>query len=180
MKTKIIYLFCLMAITMLSSCKTSKEAARSPQPVIITNTDSVRMEYIETVRIDTVVVEVPVPAESVSQVVKDTVSHVETSLAESDAWINEDGSLGHSIKNKPQNLKAEVPVPVKDTKTNNTASSIKEIPVPYPEPVYMERNPTLWESIRLEAFWYLVVMVILALGWIFRKPIVSVIRKLFD
>lgn len=169
----------VLLVLMMSACHTSKKAL-SFTPVIVSNTDSVRMEYIETVRIDTVVVKVPVPPESVSQVVKDTVSHVETSLAESDAWINEDGSLGHSIKNKPQNLKAEVPVPVKDTKTNNTASSIKEIPVPYPEPVYIERNPTLWESIRIEAFWYLVVMVIMALGWIFRKPIVSAIRKLFD
>ena len=130
-------------------------------------------------RIDTVIVEVPLPAESVSQVVRDSTSHVETSLAESDAWINDDGSLGHSIKNKPQNLKADVPVPVKDTQTNNTASSVKEIPVPYPEPVYIEKNLTTWESVKMESFWYLIVMVIMALGWIFRKPIVSVIRNLF-
>lgn len=168
----------LLLALMMSACHTSKKAISST-PVIVSNTDSVRTEYIETVRIDTVKVEVPVPAESVSQVVRDSVSHVETSLAESDAWINEDGSLGHRMKNKLQNLKAEVPVPMKETKTNNTASSVKEIPVPYPEPVYIERNPTLWESIRLEAFRYLVVMAVLALVWIFRKPIVSIIRKLY-
>ncbi|MBD5230827.1 MAG: DUF4348 domain-containing protein [Bacteroidales bacterium] len=165
-------------LLIIGGCQTSKKSISST-PVIVTNTDSIRTEYIETVRIDTLVVEVPIPTESVSQVVRDSSSHVETSLAESDAWINDDGTLGHSIKNKPQKLNAEVPVPVKDTQTNNTASSIKEIPVPYPEPVYVEKSLTLWQEIRLEAFWYLLVIVILTLGWILRKPIVSVTRKLF-
>lgn len=165
-------------LLIIGGCQTSKKSISST-PVIVTNTDSIRTEYIETVRIDTLVVEVPIPTESVSQVVRDSSSHVETSLAESDAWINDDGTLGHSIKNKPQKLNAEVPVPVKDTQTNNTASSTKEIPVPYPEPVYVEKSLTLWQEIRLEAFWYLLVIVILTLGWILRKPIVSVTRKLF-
>ena len=156
-------------LLIIGGCQTSKKSISST-PVIVTNTDSIRTEYIETVRIDTLVVEVPIPTESVSQVVRDSSSHVETSLAESDAWINDDGILGHSIKNKPQKLNAEVPVPVKDTQTNNTASSIKEIPVPYPEPVYVEKSLTLWQEIRLEAFWYLLVIVILTLGWILRKP----------
>ncbi|MDE7180893.1 MAG: hypothetical protein K2N88_06820 [Muribaculaceae bacterium] len=175
---KVITSILILLALIMCACHTSKKAISSP-PVIVTNTDSVRLEYIETVRIDTVIVEVPLPAESVSQVVRDSTSHVETSLAESDAWINDDGTLGHSIKNKPQKLKAEVPVPVKDTQTKNTASSIKEIPVPYPEPVYVEKSLTLWQSIRLEAFWYLIVMLIIVLGWILRKPILSVIRKLF-
>ena len=173
MKTITIILVLLTLI--MGACSSSNKVTH---PTVISNTDSIITEYIETVKIDTVVVEVPVPAESVSQVVKDTVSHVETSLAESDAWINDDGTLGHSIKNKPKKLKAEVPVPVKETQTNNTASSIKEIPVPYPEPVYVEKNFTLWQNIKLEAFWYLVGMVLLALGWIFRNPIISAIRKL--
>lgn len=166
-----------MAITILSSCRTSKEATPSPQPVILTNSDSIRTEYIETVRIDTVKIEVPVPAESVSQVVRDSVSHVETSLAESDAWINEDGSLGHSIKNKPQNLKAEVPVPVKDTQSNNSAISVKEIPVPSPYPVEVERKWTLMEQIKLATFWYLIGAVILSGAYIFRKQIWKLLKR---
>ncbi|MBD5204531.1 MAG: hypothetical protein HDS82_06680 [Bacteroidales bacterium] len=162
----------------LTACKTSKSALPST-PVIVTNTDSVRTEYIETVRIDTVVVEVAIPEESLSQVIKDSTSHVETSLAESDAWINVDGTLGHSIRNKPQKMQAEVSVPVKETQSNNTSNSVREIPVPYPEPVYVERSPSTWEMIRLEAFWYLVGMLGIAIVWIFRIPIISAIRKLF-
>lgn len=179
MKTKLTYFFCLLAITILSSCRTSKETISSPQPVIITNTDSVRTEYIETVKIDTVVVEVPIPSESVSQVVRDTVSHVETSLAESEAWINEDGTLGHSIRNKPPNIQTEILVPVKETRSNNTENRIKEVPVPYPDPVYIERNPTLSERIKLKLFWYLVGMTGISLVIVFKTPIISIIRKCF-
>ncbi len=173
---RICLIISLVALLLMSACRSSKQMLPST-PVIVNNTDSVRTEYIETVRIDTVLVEVPVPMESAKQVVPDSTSHLETSLAESDAWINPDGSLGHSIKNKEQNLKAEVLVPVKDIQTNNTEASVREVPVPYPEPVYIERDFTKWESFRLGAFWYLVVTVLISLGWILRKPLITVIRK---
>ena len=160
----------------LAACRTSKSAMPSA-PVTVSNTESVRTEYIETVRIDTITVEVPLPAESTSQIVRDTTSHVETSLAESDAWINLDGSLGHSIKNKPQKLQAEVPVPAKDTQTTNIARSIKEVPVPYPEPVYIEREFSAWEKFRLKAFWYLAAYVILSLAWRYRGVLLGLIKR---
>lgn len=175
MRNLVIIVVSLAAI-MLTGCHSSKQVLPST-PVIVNNTDSVRTEYIETVRIDTVLVEVPVPMESAKQVVPDSTSHLETSLAESDAWINADGTLGHSINNKEQKLKAEVLVPVKDIQTNNTEASVREVPVPYPEPVYIERDFTKWESFRLGAFWYLVVTVLISLGWILRKPLITAIRK---
>lgn len=148
-------------------------------PVIVNNTDSVRIEYIETLRIDTVTVEIPIPAESAKQAVSDSTSHLETSIAESDAWINPDGTLGHSIKNKEKSLKTNALVPVKDTQINNAAVSVKEIPVPYPEPVYIERDFTKWESFRLSAFWYLVTVALVSCVWILRKPLTTVIKKCF-
>ena len=173
---KVITLIALLSLLSFSACRTSKDMIPS-SPVIVTNTDSVRIEYIETVRIDTLTVEVPVPMESAKQVVQDSTSHIETSLAESDAWINDDGTLGHSIRNKEQKLKSDVSVPVKDTKTNNTEATVREVPVPYPEPVYIERDFTKWESFRLDAFWYLVGFTLIASGWFLRKPLISVIRK---
>lgn len=163
---------------MLSGCHSSKQILPST-PVIVNNTDSVRTEYIETVRIDTVRIEIPVPQESAKQVVPDSTSHLETTLAESDAWLNPDGTLGHSIKNKEQNLEADVMVPVKDTQTNNSEASVREVPVPYPEPVYVERDFTSWEIFRLNAFWYLVVLSAAALIWIFRTPLIAAVKKCF-
>lgn len=167
----------IVAALMLSGCHSSKQMLPST-PIIVNNTDSVKTEYIETVRIDTVIVEIPVPKESAKQVVPDSTSHLETSLAESDAWLNPDGTLGHSIKNKEQNLKADVMVPVKDTQTNNSEVSVREMPVPYPKPVYIERNFTKWEKIRLEAFWYLVGVSLISIIYIFRKPILTTLRKI--
>ncbi len=169
---------CVLILLILASCSSSKHMPPSP-PVIVNNTDSVRIEYIETLRIDTVTVEIPIPAESAKQAVSDSTSHLETSIAESDAWINPDGTLGHSIKNKEKGLKTNALVPVKDAQTNNTKVSVKEIPVPYPEPVYIERDFTKWESFRLGAFWYLVTAAILSCVWILRKPLTTVIKKCF-
>lgn len=67
---RICLIISMLALLLLSACRTAKPEP-SP-PVIVTNSDSVRIEYIERVRIDTVTVEIPVPAESSRQVVKDT------------------------------------------------------------------------------------------------------------
>lgn len=178
MRTKVMLAFCLLAISMMSSCRTSKETTISPPPVIITNTDSVRTVYIETVTIDTVVVEVPVPAESVKQVVPDSVSHLETSLAQSDAWINSDGTLGHSITNKPEKLKADVLVPQVHKTNGKESIKEREIPVPTPYAVEVERKWTLMEQIKLAAFWYLLGALIVSIVCLFRKPIWKLIKKI--
>lgn len=161
----------------LSACHTSRNTL-PPAPVIITNTDSVRTEYIETLRIDTLIITVSVPAESALQTVNDSTSHVETSIAESDAWINPDGSLGHSIKNKPTGLKSEVYVPTTMIENNKETVTNKETPVQVPYPVEIEREFTLMEQIKLAAFWYLVGAVIVSIGFIFRKPLFTALRKI--
>lgn len=166
----------LMALT--SSCHSSKQVLPSV-PVVVTNTDSVRTEYIETVRIDTVTVEVLVPAESIMQTVPDSTSHLETKFAVSEAWINPNGTLGHRLTNKEMAVPVDVIVPSKDTQTNSIATSIKEVPVPYPEPVYIERNFTWWERLKIGAFWYLLGISLISICWKFRKPILTVIKKLF-
>lgn len=169
----------LLALILLSGCRTVKTADPSP-PVILTNTDSVRVEYIEKVRIDTVTVQIPVPVESSRQVVRDSTSHVETSLAFSDVWINADGSLGHSIKNKDSPIKAVVPVPVKDTQTNKSSESIKEVPVPYPveKKIYIETPLSAWQKFRIHSFWFLAVALAGSLIYIFRRPLLRLLCRL--
>lgn len=76
--------------------------------------DSVRVvrevEYIERLR-DTVIF-IPVPVE-IKEVIRLDSSYLETSFAESDAKILPDGSLYHTLYNKPQDIK--IPIQVKDT-----------------------------------------------------------------
>lgn len=176
---RICFLISLLALLLLSACRTAKPSEPSP-PVILANSDSIRIEYIETVRIDTVTVEIPVPVESSRQVVKDSTSHLETSLAFSDAWINADGSLGHSIKNKDSPFKADVPVPVKDTQTNKSSDSIKEVPVPVPveKKVYIETPLSAWQKFQMHSFWFLTVALAASLVYIFRKPLLRLMCRL--
>lgn len=175
MKSKIFLILPLLALAMFS-CRSSKDAA-SP-PVVVANSDSIRIEYIETLRIDTVTVEIPLPAESSSQIVRDSTSHLETSLAFSDAWLNPDGTLGHSIQNKPESLKSDIPVAVKDTHSNNSAIKYKEIPVPYPVEKKVEKELSAWQKFRLDSFWILLVAIIASLIYIFRKPLLRLMCRL--
>lgn len=176
---RICFIITLPALLLLSACRTAKPSESSP-PVILNRSDSIHTEYIRTVRIDTVTVEVPVPAESAKQVVPDSTSHLETSMAESDAWINADGTLGHSIKNKGQPVKAKVPVPVKDTQTNKSSENIKEVPVPYyvEKKVFIETPLSAWQKFRIHSFWFLAVTLTASLIYIFRKPLLRLLCRL--
>lgn len=180
MKTKFSLLFCLLCVSMMIACRSSKEVpVVPPPPVILTNTDSVRTEYIETVTIDTLTVFVEVPMESAKEVVPDSTSHLETNYATSDAWINPDGTLGHFLANKEQSIPVDVPVARKDTKTSYTSETVNEVPVPIPYTVPIERNFTKWESFRLGAFWYLFGITFGLFVFVFRKPLVKILRKCF-
>lgn len=168
--------FIIGLAVVLSSCHTSKQTI-PPTPVVLNNSDSVRIEtIINTVYVPTPV-ELDIPQQSQTNVTPADSSHVETDLAESDAWINPDGTLGHSIANKPGKLKGEVYVPQTTTENNKEAVKVKEIPVPAPYPVEVEREFTPMEQIKLAAFWYLVGAVIVSIGLLFRKPLWRAIRK---
>ena len=68
-----------------------------------------RYEYIETIRDTTIYVPIPYEAERI--VTRDTTSHLETSVAFSDAAVKE-GLLYHSIVNK--NVSLSAPVQIKE------------------------------------------------------------------
>lgn len=130
--------------------------------------DSVRVETnIRTERIiDTAFIEVPV--EVLRQTVRDTTSRLETSFAVSEARINTDGSLSHSLENKPQNW----PVPFekkivyrdsivyRDRKIKN----IVEVPRPL----------TWWQQTQIRGFYMLLVLLLV----IFRKQIAQLVKKI--
>lgn len=129
--------------------------------------DSVRVEtVVRTERIpDTVFVEVPVECER--QTVRDTTSHLETSFAISDARINPDGALFHSLENKPQNrpipTEKEVIYQDKIMYRGRTKTEIVEV----------ERKLTWWQQTKMRGFWVLLA----ALAFVFRKNIVALARR---
>lgn len=167
----------LMPLLVLTSCHT-KKAAVPQAPVTLTNTDSVRVEKIvETVYVP-VRVEVPVPQQSVSNIVEADTSHIETDVAESNAWIRPDGTLYHDLINKEVKLSGEAYVPQTTERTNTDAERIREVPVPQPYPVEVERSLTLMEQIKLASFYYLLAALLLSICYIFRKPFFTALRKI--
>jgi hypothetical protein len=133
----------------------------------ISTRDSVRVEtVVRTERVpDTVFIEVPMERER--QTVRDTTSHLETSFAVSDARIDPDGALFHSLENKPQNR----PVPIE--KEVIYRDSIVYQDRTNTEIVEVERKLTWWQQTKMCGFWVLLAVVI----FIGRKNILSLIRR---
>ena len=99
----------------------------APRVIEQTQRDSLYVEYRERIVHDTVMYEPP--QESTCTQTKDTTSHLETSLAESDASIV-DGVLYHSLRNKPQKIPVPVVVTVHDTTViqGSVRTEIVEVP----------------------------------------------------
>ena len=130
-------IICSLLLVLLSSCGSNKQLFKVEENRVEENTSSVK--YVEVLRDTTIYV--PIQSEAQSAIKQDS-SHLETSLAKSSAHINEDGTLSHSIENKPQEM--AVNVQVKDTETEKVKEVLKietiveEIPVPI-DPTRLQR-----------------------------------------
>lgn len=152
-------------------CATNKPTA----PTIITVVDSTKVEtkYERIIIRDTVCI--TLPPQSAERTTLDSTSHLETDFAVSDARVNPDGSLSHTLQNKAQ----EIPVPVEKEKEvqEKIVYRNREVGVPQPYPVEVERELTWWQKFRLKGFWVLLSVIIAAMGWKWRKPIFNFIRR---
>ena len=144
-------------------------------PPVIEYRDSLVVEYRDSLVYRDSIISVPIPLESDQAIVHigDT-SHRETSLAESDAWIGSDGFLHHNIRNKHGNIDLHVPIPehwIVDTAHEQKATTITNT-------VYVDKPLTAWQKFRLRAFWWLLTILLASIIWYFRKPILTLIRKI--
>lgn len=161
MRTRELILF-MLAVGLCSCCP-----KHYPQVVY---QDSVRVEIRERIVHDTVKFEVPVIKEK--NVTRDTSSHLENDWASSDASVS-DGLLYHSLETKPKTVYVPVEVPVHDTlyveKEGKETTITKEV----------EKPLTWWQKFRLKGFWWLLTGLAGCLGWIFRKPALSFLGRVF-
>ena len=158
----IIGVLCLVAL--LVGCRSVKYVIPDQQPTILNDTTSVSHEKIIEYRIDSVMVYVDVPREVVKVVVNDSTNHLETTLAESDAWINPDGTLGHTLSNKPQKIESKTAVIGKNTQDVKVEERIKEVAVNVPTPYPVEKELTIWQKIRLGAFYWLIGLLVILIA----------------
>lgn len=138
----------LLSLSVAAWAAAGCSAPRHLPPVHTEVRDSVAVRYKDSTVVRYVDVEVPVPAESSRAVAPDS-SHLETSVAVSDASVDSLGRLHHNLENKPAKLSAKVSVKdefhhkleISKTEEKDTVT------------VYVEKELTPWQTFRLKAFW---------------------------
>ena len=161
MKTKL--LTALFLAFLLCSCGAGKQL-----PVQTEQKDSVRVEVREVTKYIRDTAFIPIPAQSAENTTRDTSSHLETDYAESDARINPDGSLYHSLRNKEQ----EKPVPM-DVPTTQKDSIVYKDRYVY-EKVEVPRDLSAWQKWQMRSFWILLSVTAV---YVLRKPLLSLVRR---
>lgn len=146
----------IVAVLLLAGC--------SPRIV-----EHVRTEYKTEYRDSTVyrdsLVYITLPVESsTNHLALGDRSHLETSVAESDAWVDSTG-LHHTIANKRDPLPFHLTYPER-TIVASATSDHSEILTRY---VKVPRELTWWQRFRLSVFPWLLMAVALLLVWTFRK-----------
>lgn len=158
-------LLLILTAFILSGCGSAKN-----MPVKIETRDSIITKVVKETKYikDTVYLEIP--AQTAERTTPDSTSHLENDYATSDAWINEDGSLYHDLKTKPQRKPQEVEVPVQTT--DSTTAEIKyvdrEVAVEVP------RELSWWQKTQMYGFWVLFVLAAISN----RKGILSIVKKI--
>jgi hypothetical protein len=134
---------------------------------VVVYRDSVRVEVHERLIHDTVSFEVPVIIEK--NVTRDTASHLENDWAKSDASLI-DGFLEHTLETKGRTVYVPVKVPVHDTLWREKSAQETIITREVEKPL------TWWQRARLRAFWWLLAGLVACLFWIFRKPMLRILK----
>jgi len=134
--------------------------------------DSIKIEVrTETVYVtDTTYIEIPV--HTAERTTADSVSHLENDYAVSDACINADGTLSHTLATKPQKKPVEFQKPVEhrdsivyvDKIVTETSQQIVEV----------ERKLSWWEKTRIYGCYVLAILLVI----LYRKPIWKFVKKL--
>ena len=157
----------LLATLVVSSCGIFK-----PKVVHDVYTE-IKYVYKDSIAYRDSLIKIPIPLEK-DQVIThlgDT-SRLETSVAQSVAFIGTDGFLHHSLENKKGALETTVKIPSRMILTNvssNKSESLTKIE-------YKEKPLSKWKQLKLDALWWLVLSLLLSLMWIFRKPISKLIK----
>lgn len=138
--------FWAMVAWALCGCRCQQPAPRYSLDVPPIETHTTR--EIHTTWIDTLLVRLP--EQRAERHTADSASHLETDAAVSDAAILPDGSLFHSLEQKPK------PIPVAVPHSADTIEVEIERPVPYPVPAELTRSERFYLRFGRGAWWALV------------------------
>lgn len=131
-----------------------------PVPVETTTTVQTIVRDSVVIHRDTVTLEVPVETSSSFQVQS---SHLETTVALSDAYVDSLGMLQHSLSNKPFKVEKEIVYQDRKVIEYRDSVQIKEVPVEVEVPV--RYVPKFYKGLLT---FNIIVLILLAL-WVFFK-----------
>lgn len=151
----------IVAGIFLAGCCANKQLASETREYVQTEVRE-RIVYRDT----TIYKEVPL--ESQAQTVRDTTSHLETSVAVSDARINSDGSLSHSLENKPIffGINFKMPELRRDSIVYRNIYRVDTVEV--------ARPLTWWQQTQIKGFWAMVAVLSIIL---LRKKLLTIVRR---
>lgn len=137
--------------------------------------DSTVVHYIDStilnIRDSIVLVQLPVE-NSMAVVPMDYSSHLETSVAESDVWVDTSGFLHHDIRNKREKL--PVVVPIIDRARTVASMNGHEGEIVRTVKVTVPAELKWWQRFRMKTFWWLILIALV--GW--RRELLALGKKL--
>lgn len=175
------YVLSAVLVSMLfivSGCCTQRRAVEQNTTVIqqkdSSNTE-VRVDKVIEYLIDTVYIKIP--AQMAERTTQDSTSHIENDYATSDARINQDGTLYHDLKTKPQEIPAEFQKPIE----RNDSIKIVKTKTKYITLIdkkEVEKELTWWQHTCIKWFPWCLILLIIAIGYVFSKPILKIAKRL--
>lgn len=176
------YVLSAVLVSMLfivSGCCTQRRVVEQNTTVIqqkdSSNTE-VRVEKVIEYLTDTVYIKIP--AQMAERTTQDSTSHLENDYATSDARINQDGTLYHDLKTKPQEIASEFQKPVERNDSVRTEYKTKIKYVIRTQKKEVEKELTWWQHTCIKWFPWCLILLIIAIGYIFRKPILKITKRL--
>lgn len=176
------YVLSAVLVSMLfivSGCCTQRRAVEQNTTVIqqkdSSNTE-VRVDKVIEYLIDTVYIKIP--AQMAERTTQDSASHLENNYATSDARINQDGTLYHDLKTKPQEIPAEFQKPIERNDSIRTEYKTKTEYITLIDKKEVEKELTWWQHTCIKWFPWCLILLIIAIGYILRSPILKITKRL--
>lgn len=177
-----IYVLSAVLVSMnfiVSACCTQRRVVEQNTTVIqqkdSANTE-VRVEKVIEYLTDTVYFKIP--AQMAERTTQDSTSHLENDYATSDARINQDGTLYHDLKTKPQEIASEFQKPIERNDSVRTEYKTKTEYISLIDKKEVEKELTWWQHTCIKWFPWCLILLIIAIGYIFRKPILKITKRL--
>ena len=163
----------------VSGCCTQRRAVEQNTTVIqqkdSANTE-IKVEKVIEYLTDSVYIKIP--AQMAERTTQDSTSHLENDYATSDARINQDGTLYHDLKTKPQEIASEFQKPVERNDSIRTEYKTKTEYITLIDKKEVEKELTWWQHTCIKWFLWCLILLIITIGYILRNPILKITKRL--